>query len=219
VGASCADCEDTDSRRAAVLVFDLDGSNERIFAGGLYQVMGLAVNPITGQVWASNQGRPKMDTAPETLYALQNGATAGFPACIAGQIAPEAKFQGADCTVENLDAPLLATNPQGNIANLLFWQGEAVPAAYAGSLLYALHGGVIGSGRSGEQVEFGLYYLGLDAAGNLAGEPAMLIEGFWVSEEPGDYLGRPFGLAAWPDGTLFVSDDASGAVYQIKSRP
>ncbi|NJL92834.1 MAG: hypothetical protein HC915_03480 [Anaerolineae bacterium] len=56
MGASCAACPPDDPRRASVLAYDLDGSNERIFARGLYYVLGLAAEPATGTVWASNQG-------------------------------------------------------------------------------------------------------------------------------------------------------------------
>jgi glucose/arabinose dehydrogenase len=42
---------DTEERRAAVLSFDPDGKNEKIFATGLRNCSGLAIQPATGQPW------------------------------------------------------------------------------------------------------------------------------------------------------------------------
>ncbi len=218
IGASCATCQETDSRRGTVMVYDLDGSNERVFARGLYQVLGLAVNPVSQQIWASNQGRPLLldDPAPETIYALQLADHAGFPACVGGnQIAPELAIESA---CDDVVQPLARFEPQANVTNLIFLDHPQVPAAYQGDLLFSLHGGVIGEGRNGLQAQIGIFRLEIDEAGQLVGEHQPFVSGFWKSDEPGDYLGRTFGLAMLMDGTLFISDDASGAVYQLRWR-
>lgn len=215
IGANCAACQQNDSRNATVMVYALDGSNERVFARGLYQVLGLAVNPITREIWATNQGRPLLDEpAAETLYILQNADHAGFPECINGeQLAPEFDAPNA---CENVLQPLRKLEPQANITNLMFLNGTAIPEAYQGDLLFALHGGVIDDGQDGVQSQIGIFRWEIDGAGNLTGDYAPFVEGFWLSEEPGDYLGRTFGLAMLVDGRVFISDDASGAIYQLR---
>jgi glucose/arabinose dehydrogenase len=216
IGASCLFCTESDSRRGTVMVYALDGSNERAFARGLYNALGLDVNPITQQVWASNQGRPKMDPpAAETIYALQNGDDAGWPNCLEGD-RPAPEFEGTEAC-QNALTPLLAFNPQGNITMLHFLQNEAFAGDYTGDLLFVLHGGAIGSGRrDAQQVDFAVYRLPLDAQGQIEGEPEFFVDGFWLSGEPGDFIGRPFGLGMLPNGVLYLSDDASGAVLEVR---
>lgn len=216
IGATCLACEESDSRRGTVMVYDLDGSNERVFARGFYNVLGLTVDPLTQQVWASNQGRPKMDPpAEETIYALQNGDNAGWPNCIAGD-RPAPEFEGEDAC-QNVLQPLAELNPQGNIVSLLFLQNPQFAGEYEGDLLVTLHGGVIGTGRSdAQQVDFAVYRLPIDEQGQINGKPEFFVDGFWLSGEPGDFIGRPFGLAMLPNGVLYLSDDASGAIMEIR---
>jgi glucose/arabinose dehydrogenase len=42
------------------------------------------------------------------------------------------------------------------------------------------------------------------------------IDGFMISGEPGDHLGRPYALTLAPNGILYITDDTAGAVYQIR---
>ena len=99
VEASCKACEENDPRRATVMVYDLDGSNGRPYTRGLYKVQGLAVNPINGEIWATNQARPQFDTLPETIFSLQDGINAGYPFCY-GEGFPDPDFgEGYDCKI------------------------------------------------------------------------------------------------------------------------
>ena len=45
IGSDCNVCEEKDKRRAAVLEYNEDGSGERVFASGLRNAVGLALNP------------------------------------------------------------------------------------------------------------------------------------------------------------------------------
>ena len=217
IGASCLACEESDSRRATVMVYALDGSNERVFSRGLYRVLGMAVNPVTDQLWVSNQGRPQFPgDAPETLYALENGDRAGWPACIAGDLpAPEIDDPAA---CEDALQPLTAFVPQTNITGITFYDNPNAPAEYQGDLIAVLHGGVL---EIGEQEGFSILHLDIDPeSGDLLpfeAEPEPLVEGWRVTEEPGDHLGRPYDIEMMEDGSLFITDDAAGAIYQLRA--
>ncbi len=71
-GSSCNVCIEKDPRRAAVMEFNPDGSGQRIFAKGLRNAVGLAVNPKTDTVWVTVNGRDWLgdDLPPETIYDL-----------------------------------------------------------------------------------------------------------------------------------------------------
>ncbi len=214
VEANCAACELTDSRRAAVLVYNLDGSNERIFARGLYYPMALAVNPINEQVWVAVQGRPELEeNVPESIYAIRNGDDGGWPACHAGTlIDPKMGSEGA---CENVLQPLTKLDPQGNITGLAFYTAPNAPEKYQGDVLVAMHGGVT---HQGKQVGLNLLRLDIDPiTGELVNDDfEYFAEGFWLSEEPGDLRGRPWGLVMAGDGMVYVSDDDAGAIYQLR---
>jgi glucose/arabinose dehydrogenase len=51
VGSTCNICVESSSDRAAVLRFNEDGSGKRVFAAGLRNAVGLAVEPSTGALW------------------------------------------------------------------------------------------------------------------------------------------------------------------------
>src|SRR5207244_13321312 len=50
VGASCNVCREQDSERAAILRFNLDGTGRSVYASGLRNALGLAVNPSDGRL-------------------------------------------------------------------------------------------------------------------------------------------------------------------------
>jgi len=83
VGSSCNVCEETDTRRASILVYDgASGSGERVFAKGLRNAVGLALEPASGELWATNSGRDWLgdDLPPETLHIVKEGDDYGWPA-------------------------------------------------------------------------------------------------------------------------------------------
>jgi|GEM_PF-6008409 len=214
VGASCAACEETDSLRATVMVYNLDGSNERVFARGVYTALGLAVNPLTDEIWITVQGRPLLEgDAPEAIYTLENSDDLGWPRCHAGTM-PDPEF-GSEVDCEQAKQPLLQLVPQSNVTNLIFYTPDDTEHPFYGDALVVLHGGVNESER---QVGMGVLSIDIDPETGelLSTEELPFMNGFWLSEEPGDFVGRPYGITQAPDGTIFISDDSVGAIYEIR---
>jgi glucose/arabinose dehydrogenase len=208
VGSSCNVCEEADSRRAAVVVYDgPDAGGGRLFAVGLRNAVGLALHPLTGELWATNNGRDLMgdDLPPETVYIIREGADYGWPRCHAGDVVdPDFGFVGACEGVVNPVAEWQAhTAPLG----LAFYTGEGFPAEYRGDLFIALHG----SWNHSTGVGYSVIRLPLD--GSTAVGP---VEDFaWGWLKGGEASGRPVGLAVGPEGALYVSDDKGGLIYRI----
>lgn len=75
-GSSCNVCIEKDPRRATVMEFNPDGTGQKIFAKGLRNAVGLAVNPKTDTVWVTVNGRDWLgdDLPPETIYDLEKTA-------------------------------------------------------------------------------------------------------------------------------------------------
>jgi glucose/arabinose dehydrogenase len=72
IGSTCNVCIESDSHRAAVWVYHLDGSGGRLYARGLRNAVGMAINPWNKQIWVTNNGRDNMgdNTPPDTHRRL-----------------------------------------------------------------------------------------------------------------------------------------------------
>jgi hypothetical protein len=64
--------DQSENRRADILAFDPDGSNERIYASGIRNAVGLAIHPQTGQLWCSVNERDGLgdDQVPDYVIIL-----------------------------------------------------------------------------------------------------------------------------------------------------
>ena len=88
IGSSSNISPETDTLRAAVLRYNLDGTGGRVFARGLRNSVGIAFNPTTGALWATNNDRDDIggsDVAmtdslpPERINILTLGGNYGWP--------------------------------------------------------------------------------------------------------------------------------------------
>ncbi len=207
IGSSCNVCVETDPHRASVWVYNPDGSDGHRYVYGLRNAVGMAINPITHEIWVTNNGRDLLgdNTPPETIYALREGANYGWPSCHAGDIIdPDFGSPGACNGVEQ---PLVKMQAHSAPLGLAFYTAKEFPASYRG-LFVAFHGSWNRSVPTGYKVIF----LPLDSAGHIAGPPQDFATG-WLHN--GTMSGRPVGLAVGPDGALYVSDDSAGLVYRI----
>ena len=81
VGSSCDLCREETPERAAVLEFDLDGSNRRVFASGLRNATGLALHPSTNDLWGVVNGHDREGSRlpPERIDIIRDGGFYGWP--------------------------------------------------------------------------------------------------------------------------------------------
>jgi glucose/arabinose dehydrogenase len=216
IGSTCNNCVESDPRRAVVMIFGADGSGGRVYARGLRNAVGLAVNPWTNEIWATNNGRDLLgdNVPPDNVYALQDGGNYGWPRCQAGTIIDPDLGRPGDCT--GVVQPLVNLQAHSAPLGLAFYGGPgagagvnlAFPPAWRG-LFVAFHGSWNRSVPTGYKVVF----IPLDGAGHVAGPPRDFATGFLGAD--GVVTGRPVGLAVGPDGALYVTDDAAGEVYRI----
>jgi len=209
LGSTCNVCAESDARRATVQVYNMDGSGGQLFSKGLRNAVGLAINPVTRAIWATNNGRDLWgdDRPPETVNALHAGADFGWPRCHAGRLPDTEAGVAGGCT--GVDAPLVELDAHQAPLALAFYQGTAFPVAYRDSLYVALHG----SWNRTQLVGYKVMRVPL-RAGVVAG-PAEDFATGWLPSQAGA-IGRPAGLAVGADGSLLVSDDKGGFIYRIR---
>ncbi len=140
MGSSCNICVEPDPHRAAVLVYNADGSGGRVFSRGLRNAVGLAVNPVTGAIWATNNGRDFLgdDQPPETVNVLQDGADFGWPRCHAGTLVDPDFGTASGCT--GVTAPVATMHAHMAPLGLAFYKGTQFPPGFRDSLYVAFHG-------------------------------------------------------------------------------
>lgn len=207
IGSTCNVCVESDPHRAAVWVYNLDGSDGHLYARGLRNAVGLAINPWNQQIWATNNGRDEMgdNLPPDTIYALQDGGNYGWPYCHAGDIVDPDMGHPGSC--DGVIAPLVKLQAHSAPLGLAFYNATQFPSQYRG-LFIAYHGSWNRSVLTGYKVVF----VPLNNQGQVSGPARDFITGWLLN---GKTSGRPVGLAIGPDGSLYVSDDDAGIIYRV----
>ena len=71
----------TETDRAAILMFDPDGKRLGVFATGIRNCVGLAVHPMTGDLYCSTNERDGLgdNLVPDYITRVREGAFYGWP--------------------------------------------------------------------------------------------------------------------------------------------
>jgi len=198
--------------RAAITICDLDGKNARLFASGLRNPVGLALNPATGQVWTSVNERDELgdDLPPDYFTSVQDGGFYGWPySYIGSNVDPRVKQEKPDLVSRAIIPDVLLGSHVAPL-QFAFYIGKQFPDSYRGGAFVAEHGSWNRANRSGYQVAF----VGFKD-GKAAQDPVPFLSGFVPDPSKELVYGRPVGVAVLPDGSLVVSDDGPGLLYRI----
>ncbi len=215
-GSSCNVCIEKDPRRAAVMEFNPDGSGMKIFAKGLRNAVGIAVNPKTDTVWVTVNGRDWLgdNLPPETIYDLgKNGGDGGWPYCYGDRI-PDPNFtKSGDNRCASVLEPKVQMQAHSAPLGLAFYEGSMFPPEYRNNLFVAFHGSWNRSTPTGYKI----VRVKLDDRGQPIGGAQDFVTGWLASGETkrGRWMGRPVGIAFADDGSMYVSDDAGGVIYRV----
>ena len=75
------DTHPAEKNRADILIFNLDGSDMHVYAYGIRNPVGLAINPQTGELWCSVNERDALgdNLVPDYITHVQPGGFYGWP--------------------------------------------------------------------------------------------------------------------------------------------
>ena len=206
VGAPCNVCEIPDPY-ASIARMKPDGSGFEIFARGVRNSVGFDWNPLTKQLWFTDNGRDSMgDNIPpdELNIAPHAGMNFGFPKCHGSNI-PDPQFgRPADC--QSSTPPVLELPAHVAALGMRFYEGSMFPPQYKGQVFIAEHG----SWNRTTPTGYGVVLVRIENNIPVKYEP--FAEG-WLQN--GHSWGRPVDVQVMPDGALLVSDDTANAIYRI----
>ncbi len=209
VGAAWGD----ETNRADVLAFDPTGGGQRTFATGIRNCVGLAVDPLTSELWCTNNERDGLgdNLVPDFVTHVRAGAFYGWPWFYLGDHQdPRHAGERRDLAAKVV-VPDVLLQPHSAPLEIAFYEGDMFPSAYKGDAFVACHGSWNRASRTGPKV----VRLHLEN-GVAAGDYEDFVTGFVA--DASSVWARPVGVAVGHDGSLFVSEDANGTVWRV-SRP
>jgi glucose/arabinose dehydrogenase len=196
--------------RADVLEFTPEGKFEKVYASGIRNCVGEAIQPATGQLWCSVNERDGLgnNLVPDYITHVQEGGFYGWPwYYMGGHQDPRhaGKHPELQSKVITPDVPV---NPHMASLEVLFYEASQFPASFHGWAFAAEHGSWNRDPRGGYEV----IAVPIDH-GKATGEYEDFLTGFVLPD--GKVWGRPVGVVVAKDGSLLVSDDGSESIWRV----
>ena len=206
VGSSCNACVEKEKVRATVLEMNPDGSEQKIYATGLRNAVGLKW--VGKFLFATNQGADHLGKhkPDETFYALKRDADYGWPSCYSsnGKIFADPKFK-RPTGCKNVPSPYAYFPSHSSALGFDYFDDPNTDDTIKNSFLVALHGSTdatIGHGykivimRKGKKLE-------------------TFMDGFLVGK---NVYGRPVDIYRIDANSFYFSDDKGGVVYYVRKK-
>jgi glucose/arabinose dehydrogenase len=200
--------------RADVLEFTPVGKFVKVYASGIRNCVGEAINPITGELWCSTNERDGLgnNLVPDYVTHVQEDGFYGWPWYYfhgpAGGLQDPRHIGKHPELQAKVITPDILVNPHFASLEMFFYEGSQFPAEFKGDGFAAEHGSWNRAQRSGYEV------IRLPMKdGHATGEYEDFLTGFVLPD--GTVWGRPVGVAQASDGSLFVSDDGSRSIWHV----
>jgi glucose/arabinose dehydrogenase len=221
--------------RADVLEYTPEGKFIRVYASGIRNCVGEAINPVTGELWCSTNERDNLGNhlVPDYVTSVKEGGFYGWPWYYIGDHKdPRLPIPCANGTGPNLQAPALTADQAANCKRedisakvivpdvlvqphmasleMLFYPASGgFPKAYGGDAFAAEHGSWNRANRAGYEV----IRIPMRDGHSADGSYEDFLTGFVTPD--GKVWGRPVGVAVGSDGALYVSDDGSRSIWRV----
>jgi glucose/arabinose dehydrogenase len=205
-----ADTHPEERHRADILAYTPEGKDFRIYAYGIRNPVGIAINPTTGQLWASVNERDTLgnNLVPDYITHIQPGGFYGWPwFYMGGHWDPTLKGKHPELK-DKVITPDVLIQPHSASLEMTFYEGHQFPEKYRGDAFAAEHGSWNKKQRAGYEV-----VLVPLKDGHASGVYEDFVTGFVLPN--GDVWGRPVGVAVAKDGSLMVTDDGSNSIWRV----
>ncbi|MBX7121877.1 MAG: PQQ-dependent sugar dehydrogenase [Opitutaceae bacterium] len=201
--------------RADILTTDPSGKTPlRVYASGMRNPTGLAVDPQTGDLYATVNERDSLgdNLVPDYFTRVAKGAFYGWPWYYIGHHEDPRHHGARPDLAGQVTVPDVLIQAHSAALGIAFYSarsGSALfPAEYQGDAFVALHGSWNRQSRTGYSVV---------RVKMRDGRPTGEYEDFLVGfvSGPRNVWGRPVGVAVASDGALLVTDDENGTLWRV----
>jgi glucose/arabinose dehydrogenase len=206
---------DGETNRADVLVTDPEGREPlHIFATGIRNGVGLAIDPQTGQLWTSTNERDSLgdDLVPDYITRVKEGGFYGWPWYYLGNHEdPRHAGERPDLAGQAIVPDVLLQSHSASLEMAFYTATDGIaafPPEYHGDIFAAFHGSWNRTVRTGYKVVRVRVSHGVPT-----GEYDDFLTGFVVNDD--SVWGRPVGVAVAHDGALLVTEDGNGTVWRV----
>lgn len=207
-GVPCNICEVKDPY-GTIMSVDKNGLNLKILARGIRNSVGFDWNPLTKELWFTENGRDNLgdDLPPDELNRItKTGLHFGYPYCHGGDTLDPEFGKNKNCA--DYEKPEQKLGAHVAALGMRFYTGKTFPTKYHNQIFIAEHGSWNRSTPIGYRIS--LVTLGEDGH---AKSYEVFAEGWLQDNSP---WGRPVDILNAPDGSLLISDDAAGVIYKIQ---
>lgn len=208
------------------------------YASGIRNAVAISWNDSAGDLYIVQHGRDQLNTLWPDLYdaednaklpaeefhRIREGDQLSWPYCYYDPfmeslvLSPEYGGDGEEIgRCDQFKEPLVAFPAHYAPNDLIFYSGDQFPDEYKNGAFVAFHGSW--NRAPLEQEGYNVVFLPLSADGTVTGEWSVFADGFAgveTIESPGEAEHRPTGVAAGPDGSLYVSDSQKGHIWRIR---
>jgi glucose/arabinose dehydrogenase len=201
-----------ETNRARIFEFDPDGTNQKVFAWGIRNAVGIAFRPHTNELWMSTNERDGLgdDLVPDYISRVERGGFYGWPWFYLGRN-QDPRHRGAHPELaDKVIVPDVLVESHSASLNLCFYDGTQFPAQYRGDIFAALHGSWNRSRRTGYKI---IRVPINHENGRASGECEDFVTGFVTPE--GRVWGRPVGITVAKDGALLFSEDGNDTIWRV----
>ena len=217
VGSQSNNDAGEDCRRAAILEFNPDGSGYRVYASGIRNPVGLALQPGTDIVWTAINERDNLgdDLVPDYATSVKEGGFYGWPYSYIGKNY-DPRFVGSfPDLVNKAIVPDVLLPSHAAALGITFYTGTQFPQRYRNGAFVALHGSWNRSVAAGYKVVF--FPMNNGRPGPIEDFLTGFLTNVGGAGMPIERWGRPVGVLMARDGSLLVSDDASNRIWKISA--
>jgi glucose/arabinose dehydrogenase len=200
-----------EARRARIFEYTPDGKNERVFATGIRNPVGLAVHPLTGDLWTSVNERDELGDhlVPDYVTRVRDGGFYGWPWFYMGAH-QDPRHAGKHPEMrDHVTVPDVLLQSHSASLGITFYTGTQFPLEYRQQAFAAEHGSWNRARRTGYKVIWAPLNDGVPT-----GEYVDFMTGLVTPD--GDVWGRPVAVTQTREGALVVSDDAGSCLWRIR---
>ena len=200
--------------RANVLTYTPEGKDKKVFATGIRNCSGMAVQPQTGTLFCATNERDLLgdNTPPDYVTSVKKGGFYGWPWFYIGAHPDDRPESGPRPDLKDkVIVPDVLVQPHSAPLGLAFNTGSMFPASMRGDAFVALHGSWNRSLHTGYKI------VRMTFKNNVAtGEYQDFVTGFTAGDE--NVWGRPVSVTFAKDGSMLFSEDGNGTVYRVSAK-